>query len=208
MRSHDPAQETAAPGGTTERGRGRILVSTLVESFAGAFWRNIMPWWLAALLSAACYSLQYLLLEVLFTEKEKFAPYYTFLTLANAVALAAIMFGLYPDQDWSHLRQSWSVAGLMLLYVLAGSGAYLFNALAILDKNATHASLLEITYPLFLIVFTALFLHKVHLNLLGFIGAALILGGTALVLYSQGNETTTPAARSKQVPDGQQAQQP
>jgi drug/metabolite transporter (DMT)-like permease len=167
-----------------------------------------MPWWLAALLSAACYSLQYLLLEVLFTEKEKFAPYYTFLTLANAVALAAIMFGLYPDQDWSQLRQSWSVAGLMLLYVLAGSGAYLFNALAILDKNATHASLLEITYPLFLIAFTAVFLHKVHLNFLGFVGTLLILGGTALVLYSQGNETAPEAARSQRLPDGQQPQQP
>jgi len=167
-----------------------------------------MPWWLAALLSAACYSLQYLLLEVFFTEKEKFASYYTFLTLANALVLAAIMFGLYPQQNWSHLWQSWSVGGLMLIYVLAGSGAYLFNALAIRDQDATHASLLEITYPLFLIAFTAVFLHKVHLNFLGFVGAALILGGTALVLYSQGNETTPAAAQSKQLPDGQQSQQP
>lgn len=167
-----------------------------------------MPWWLSALLSAACYSVQYLLLEVLFTEKEKFASFYTFLTLANALALTAIMFGLYPSQDWSHLWQSWSVGGLILIYVLSGSGAYLFNALAIRDRDATHASLLEITYPLFLIVFTALFLHKVHLNFLGFIGAALILGGAALVLYSQGNAATPESARSQQLPDGQQAQQP
>ncbi len=81
--------------------------------------------------------------------------------------------------------QSWSIFGLIALYLLFGSGAYLFNAYAIRDKNATLASLLEIAYPLFIILFTALFLRKIHLNLTGFLGALLILGGSILVVASR-----------------------
>lgn len=166
----------------------------------------LSAWWFYALLSAACFGLQYLLLEILF-RKVDFASSYTFLTLANAFMLAALMFAIYPHQDWTQLWQGWGVAGLLLAYVVCGSGAYLFNALAIRDKDATHASLLEITYPAFIIFFTALFLHKVHLNLLGFLGAALILGGAVLVLYSQG-EAAAPSALAEQVQEAPQSQQP
>ncbi|MBL8799681.1 MAG: DMT family transporter [Planctomycetia bacterium] len=162
-------------------------------------------WWFYALLSAACFGMQYVLLEVLFRKME-FAASYTFLTLANALVLAGIMFALYPEQNWTQLWQGWSVAGLLGVYVLCGSGAYLFNALAIRDKDATHASLLEITYPAFIILLTALFLHRIHLNLLGFLGAALIIGGAALVLYSQG-EPHAPASHLAQLPPQQSQQQ-
>ncbi|HXL25188.1 MAG TPA: EamA family transporter, partial [Chthoniobacterales bacterium] len=66
-----------------------------------------------------------------------------------------------------------------------GTGAYLFNALAIHQKNATLASLLEISYPLFIILFTALFFREIHLDLVGMIGAMLILLGCVLVVFSR-----------------------
>lgn len=143
-----------------------------------------MVWWGYALLSAACWGIQYMLLEALF-RRVNFAGTFTFVSLANGLMVGAIMFAVYPKQDWSQLRQSWSVMGMVLLYLLAGSGAYLFNAFAIRDKNATLASLLEISYPLFIILFTALFLRKVHLNAMGFVGALLVLAGCALVVGSR-----------------------
>ena len=142
-----------------------------------------MAWWGYALLSAACWGLQYVLLEVLF-RKVHFAASFTFLSLANGLLVAALMFAIHPRQDWSQLWQNWSIVGLMLLYLLAGSGAYVFNAYAIRNKNATLASLLEISYPVFIILFTALLLGKVHLNAKGFAGAALVLAGCALVVWS------------------------
>jgi hypothetical protein len=66
-----------------------------------------------------------------------------------------------------------------------GTGAYLFNALAINQKNATMAALLEISYPLFIILFTALFFREIHLDLVGMIGAMLILLGCVLVVFSR-----------------------
>lgn len=143
-----------------------------------------MTWWGYALLSAACWGMQYLLLEILFS-KVSFAAAFTFLSLTNGLMVAALMFAIFPKQDWSQLWQSWSVMGMMLLYLLAGSGAYLFNAFAVRDKNATLASLLEISYPVFIILFTALFLRKIHLNALGFVGALLVLAGCALVVGSR-----------------------
>jgi uncharacterized membrane protein len=47
------------------------------------------------------------------------------------------------------------------------------------------AALLEISYPLFIILFTALFLREIHLDLVGMIGAMLILLGCVLVVFSR-----------------------
>ena len=146
-----------------------------------------MPWWVAALLAAACWGMQYMLMEHFF-ERVGFAAPYTFITLATALVITAIMFTVYPRQDWSFLWQNWTVAGLVTLYVVCGTGAYLLTALAIRDAGeATNPSLLEITYPLFIVIFTAIFLGKVHLDSRGFIGAVLIVVGCALVLWSQGS---------------------
>jgi drug/metabolite transporter (DMT)-like permease len=143
-----------------------------------------MTWWSCAILSAACWGMQYLLLETLFGRVE-FAAAFSFLSLANGLMVAAIMFVISPKQNWTQLWQNWPVAGLVFLYLVFGTGAYVFNAYAIHQKNATMASLLEIAYPVFIILFTAVFLRKVHLNLIGFAGAFLIIGGSVLVVLSR-----------------------
>jgi drug/metabolite transporter (DMT)-like permease len=143
-----------------------------------------MTWWGYALLSAACWGIQYVLMETLFRRVD-FAAAFSFLSLANGILVAAVLWLLYPKQNWWRLGESWSVIGLVLLYLIFGTGAYLFNALAINQKNATLASLLEISYPLFIILFTALFFREIHLDLVGMIGAILILLGCVLVVFSR-----------------------
>ncbi len=54
-----------------------------------------------------------------------------------------------------------------------------------MDDASGIASLLEIAYPVFIILFTAIFLRKVHLNLVGLAGALLIVGGSVLVVLSR-----------------------
>ena len=143
-----------------------------------------MTWWGYALLSAACWGIQYVLMETLFRRVD-FAAAFSFLSLANGILVAGVLWVFYPKQNWGRLGESWSVIGLVFLYLIFGTGAYLFNALAINQKNATLASLLEISYPLFIILFTALFFREIHLNLVGMIGAMLILLGCVLVVFNR-----------------------
>jgi drug/metabolite transporter (DMT)-like permease len=143
-----------------------------------------MTWWGYALLSAACWGIQYVLMETIFRRVD-FAAAFSFLSLANGILVALILWIFYPRQNWWNLGESWSVIGLVLLYLAFGTGAYLFNALAINQKNATLASLLEISYPLFIILFTALFFRQIHLDGIGLAGAALIFLGCILVIFSR-----------------------
>jgi drug/metabolite transporter (DMT)-like permease len=143
-----------------------------------------MTWWGYALLSAACWGIQYVLMETLFRRVD-FAAAFSFLSLANGILVAAVLWILYPRQNWWKLGESWSVIGLVLLYLVFGTGAYLFNALAINQKNATLASLLEISYPLFIILFTALFFRQIHLDFIGLVGATLIFIGCILVVFNR-----------------------
>jgi drug/metabolite transporter (DMT)-like permease len=144
-----------------------------------------MAWWIYALISAACWGAQYVLMESLF-RKVDFAAAFSFLSLMNGILVSAILWVLYPRQNWAKLWESWPTIWMIILYLVFGSGAYLFNALAINEKNATMVSLLEISYPLFIILFTWIFLRELHLNAAGLAGAVLILAGCVLVVFSRG----------------------
>jgi len=89
-----------------------------------------MAWWIYALISAACWGAQYVLMETLF-RKVDFAAAFSFLSLANGILVSAILWVLYPRQNWAKLGESWPVIWMIILYLVFGSGAYLFNALAI-----------------------------------------------------------------------------
>lgn len=140
-----------------------------------------------ALISAACWGAQYVLMESLFRRVD-FAAAFSFLSLANGILVSAVLWMLYPRQNWAKLCESWPIIWMIVLYLFFGTGAYLFNGFAINQKDATMASLLEISYPLFIILFTLIFLRQFHLNAAGLAGAVLILTGCVLVVFSRGDQ--------------------
>ncbi len=77
----------------------------------------------------------------------------------------------------------------VVLLVFAVSASFLaatfFIFHSIQAKNATLAGLIEVSYPIFTILFTWLFFKQFHLNLYSGIGGVLILGGIA-VIYLKG----------------------
>src|ERR1700746_155644 len=141
-----------------------------------------MTWWMYALISAACWGAQYVLMESLFRRVD-FAAGFSVFSLANGILVSGILWLLYPRQNWAKLCESWPIIWMVIFYLIFGSGAYLFNALAINEKDATMASLLEISYPLFIILFTLIFLRQLHLNAIGFGGAVLIFSGRRLLRF-------------------------
>lgn len=73
------------------------------------------------------------------------------------------------DWIWFAVAVFTSAAGALLIYMAIG------------EKNATLASLIEISYPFFVAVFAWLFFRDVQFNLATILGGALILSGVAVV---------------------------
>ena len=72
------------------------------------------------------------------------------------------------------------------LFSLAGAalGAYL-TYLAIGAKNPTLAAFIEISYPLFVLLFAWVFFREVQVNAMTLAGGLLVMGGVAVILAGQ-----------------------
>jgi len=87
-------------------------------------------------------------------------------------ALPGEVRGLGGDLVWFVVAVLSSAAGTLLIYMAIG------------EKNATLASLIEISYPLFVALFAWAFFRDVQINLGTLLGGAMILGGVAVVFLS------------------------
>ena len=76
---------------------------------------------------------------------------------------------LETDWPWLAVAVITSAAGALLIYMAIG------------EKNATVASLIEISYPLFVAFFAWLFFRETQFNMATIIGAVLILTGVGVV---------------------------
>jgi len=76
---------------------------------------------------------------------------------------------LETDWKWLVIAVVTSVVGAFLIYM------------AISEKNATLASLIEISYPFFVAVFAWLFFRDTQFNWPTIVGGVLIIGGVAVV---------------------------
>lgn len=85
-------------------------------------------------------------------------------------------------KQFAHLGPHW---GWFLLSLFTASLGALMTYLAIGGKNPTLTSLIEISYPLFVLLFTWLFFREVPLNIMAALGALLVLSGVALILLSE-----------------------
>jgi drug/metabolite transporter (DMT)-like permease len=75
----------------------------------------------------------------------------------------------------------------LVVAVVTSAAAGLLIYIAIGEKNATIASLIEISYPFFVAVFAWLFFREIQFNWLTVLGGVLILGGVGLVFYAERN---------------------
>lgn len=74
-----------------------------------------------------------------------------------------------PDWKWLAIALVASAVGALLIYIAIG------------EKNATLASLIEISYPVFVAFFAWLFFRETQFNLATVIGGAMIIGGVSVV---------------------------
>ena len=68
--------------------------------------------------------------------------------------------------------------------MLTGTAGTVLIYLSIGSKNASLASLLEISYPAFVILFAYLLFRQVHVNAAAILGGLMTLLGAVLIIYS------------------------
>ena len=103
------------------------------------------------------------------------AAFVTIALMGKAGTLLAEIRILGADWVWLVVAVVTSAAAGLLIYIAIG------------EKNATIASLIEISYPFFVAVFAWLFFREIQFNWLTVLGGVLILGGVGVVFYAERN---------------------
>lgn len=143
-----------------------------------------MVWFVYALCTSVCWGLGYAMSEKLLHNNVSPSvlliiiyvfslPVYVFLGMNNGTVASSLKA---IGEDTGLL----TVAAIMVLAFIAGN---LFIMMSVQMKNATYANLIEITYPVFTILFTYLFFKQFHMNVSTMIGGALIISGVAMLVY-------------------------
>lgn len=140
------------------------------------------PWYVPAIAAAVVWGLHYPLIE---HALRRVSLTTVVLLTAAPMALAALAFPARLMDDWRvfvalSAAERWligaiaftSLAGTVLLY------------LAVRGRNATLASLIEISYPAFVAVFAWALFRDWQLNTGVLVGAALVFAGTAVIIVS------------------------
>ena len=93
--------------------------------------------------------------------------------LGKAGTLFSEVRALGEDWVWLAVAVVSSAAGGLLIYIAIG------------EKNATLASLIEISYPFFVAVFAWLFFRETQFTFSTILGGVLILGGVGVVFLGE-----------------------
>ncbi|HSO99957.1 MAG TPA: EamA family transporter [Thioalkalivibrio sp.] len=143
---------------------------------------NSLPWYAAGLGAALLWGVHYPLLE----HALKRVSLVTVLVLTVLPVLVVALF--YRETLWRDLgvlmSLDWPDRGRILLLSLTSLSATVMLFMAIGSRNATLASLIEITYPVFVVLFTWLFFRQIHVTPAAALGGVLVMAGAALIIWS------------------------
>lgn len=142
-------------------------------------------WLTWAIGAAVLWGLTYVLMERLFQS----ISIVTLLLITSVLAC-----GVFLPFAWLHgeltrdLKTIWLTPSLLrtlLAYSVVWVAAEICISVSIAAKNASLAGLIEITYPIFIILFSIVLFQENPLNLPVVIGGALIFAGVAIIGYYQ-----------------------
>jgi drug/metabolite transporter (DMT)-like permease len=140
-----------------------------------------VPWYVTALGAALVWGIHYPLIDYALKRVSVFS---VLLLTALPVMLLVPLFGRTLRADIGALRamgggERATVLALALTSLLGS--ALLFVSIA--GKNATLASLIEISYPVFVALFAFLLFRETQFNASVLLGAALVFAGVALIIW-------------------------
>jgi len=141
-----------------------------------------LPWYITAIGAAVAWGIHYPLIDF---AMKRISIYGVLLLGVLPILFLMPLFlrELASDVDAFKLlpaKEQWSV---LAISVTSTAGAILLY-FSIDNKNATLASLIEITYPVFVIFFAYLLFKQMHLNLSVIVGGLLIMAGAVIIIIN------------------------
>ena len=104
-----------------------------------------------------------------------------FFELLIGTLIAGVLCLNYIKEDIKNISEiKYLFAGSILMFNLG----YLLIAFSIKNSNATIAGLIEISYPLFIILFSYLFFNEVNINKYTLIGGGLVMSGILVISFN------------------------
>ena len=140
-----------------------------------------LPWYVTALSAAIVWGIHYPLIDF---AMRRLSVYSVLLISVIPIVLAIPLFTRQLGHDVEVFRmlplnEQWMIAAIGATSTLGAVLLYL----SINSKNATLASLIEITYPLFVVIFAYLFFRQLHLTPSVIVGGLMIMAGAGLIIY-------------------------
>lgn len=143
-----------------------------------------IPWYLAALGAAVIWGIHYPLIG---NALRTVSPVSVLLLSVAPIVLIVPWFHREILADCrALLALDWSSRAAILSIAATSTLATVLLLLSIGSKNATLASLVEISYPLFVALFTFVIFRENHMTASALAGGALILAGVALIALNNG----------------------
>ncbi len=140
------------------------------------------PWYVTAIGAALVWGIHYPLVD---HALKKISPISVLLLTALPVFLVAPFFYRTLAADyavWSGMAAGAKAAVLALALTSLTGSLLLF--LSIAGKNATLASLIEISYPVFVAGFAFVLFREVQINSSAIVGGLLVFAGVATIVWN------------------------
>ena len=141
-----------------------------------------IPWYIAALGAAVTWGVYYPLVDMAL----KRISLYSIILLSMIPVLLVLPFFLKTVSDdletvkMLPASEQWVIVSLGVIGLFGEVMVYL----AITGKNATLTSLIEMTYPVFVVLFAYIFYRQMHVTASVFVGGLMILVGSGLIIYN------------------------
>ena len=141
-----------------------------------------LPWYLPAIAAAVVWGLHYPLIE---HALKRVSLTTVVLLTAAPMALVALAFPARLAEDWRALAALPTGERLLIATIaLTSLAGTVLLYLAVRGRNATLASLIEISYPAFVAIFAWLLFREWQLNAGVLLGAGLVFAGTAVIILN------------------------
>ena len=141
-----------------------------------------IPWYIAALGAALTWGVHYPLVGFAL---QRISLFGVLLISVIPIFLLVPFFSGQLNTDLHNFRTlPLGEQGMISVLGVTSLAGAAFVFLAISGKNATLASLIEITYPVFVVFFSYVMFKQMHVNASVMIGGMMVMAGAGLIIFN------------------------